>query len=226
MNQMVAAERNYVQFATSLKPLLDVEDQGKLQAIIEGYSGRSRLALSSMLASKMGFAAASPQTERLWGDLQDLMEDSVDWTIFWRQLSYVVSSSAQSHATYDELMVPKHDAAALLEILMPSFYEEVGERRTAWLRWISRYTEQLGVAGVDCTEASISMRTVSPKFIPREWMLVKAYTKAQDEKDFSILHELMNVFERPYDEQPDYEKKYYRRAPPTAEHQGGTAFMS
>lgn len=41
------------------------------------------------------------------------------------------------------------------------------------------------------------MRLVSPKFIPREWMLVDAYTKA-DKQDYTVLKELQRLFENPY----------------------------
>jgi uncharacterized protein YdiU (UPF0061 family) len=226
MNQLVAAQRNYIQFANSLKPLLNGLAIARLEAIVEGFRGRSKLALDSMLASKLGFAAASPQTVKLWEDLQVLMEDSIDWTIFWRQLSHVVIASVASTATFVNIMVQKYDAADLLEILGPCFYVNVGSRRKGWLDWIEHYVEQLGRAGINMQEASALMRSVSPKYIPREWMLVKAYSSAQEEKNYSTLHELVQCFERPYDEQPEFEEAYYLRAPPTAENQGGTAFMS
>ena len=40
------------------------------------------------------------------------------------------------------------------------------------------------------------------------------------------MHELFRLFEHPYDEQPDMEAKYYKRAPDSALLAAGTAFMS
>ena len=51
--------------------------------------------------------------------------------------------------------------------------------------------------------------------MPREWMLAEAY-KAAEKGDFSALHRLQGIFRRPYDEQPEHEASYYRRAPPEA----------
>ena len=41
-----------------------------------------------------------------------------------------------------------------------------------------------------------------------------------------MVEELFHLFEHPYDEQPELEAKYYRRAPDSALMTGGTAFMS
>ena len=56
------------------------------------------------------------------------------------------------------------------------------------------------------------MKLVNPKYIPREWMLKEAYTKA-DQGDYSIIIELHQLFLKPYDEQPHFQDKYYMRAP-------------
>ena len=64
-----------------------------------------------------------------------------------------------------------------------------------------------------------------PRFVPREWMLVEAYDLAAA-GDFSRVHELHALFERPYDEQPEAEARYYAIAPPEALIKGGTAWMS
>lgn len=37
---------------------------------------------------------------------------------------------------------------------------------------------------------------------------------------------MYNLFKKPYDEQPEMEAKYYRKAPKEAANVGGTGFMS
>ena len=74
-------------------------------------------------------------------------------------------------------------------------------------------------------------------FVPREWMLVKAYTAA-DKGDHSLIDELRLLFSDPYgtgcplegdagDDGADWLKamkaKYYRKAPAQALSEGGTA---
>jgi uncharacterized protein YdiU (UPF0061 family) len=86
------------------------------------------------------------------------------------------------------------------------------------------------------------MRTASPKYVLREWMLVEAYSKASPssirnplfpssikskDADESVIHELFELTKNPYDEGTDeQDEKYYRRAPDDALKAGGTAFMS
>lgn len=56
------------------------------------------------------------------------------------------------------------------------------------------------------------MLQVSPKYIPREWMLVDAYDAA-NKGDMSVFFELQSLFRAPYDEQDSLETKYYRKSP-------------
>jgi uncharacterized protein YdiU (UPF0061 family) len=73
--------------------------------------------------------------------------------------------------------------------------------------------------------AATSMKRVSPKYVPREWMLVEAY-RAAEEGDHGVVHALQRLFAAPYDEQPASEERFYRRAPVGADEQGGIGFMS
>ena len=69
------------------------------------------------------------------------------------------------------------------------------------------------------------MKRISPKYVPREWMLEEAYSAAE-KGDYTVLEKLSRLFSKPFEEQPEYEEAYYRRAPETAEAQGGIGFMS
>ena len=52
-----------------------------------------------------------------------------------------------------------------------------------------KYARRLAADGRSDPERRAEMRGTSPKYIPREWMLAEAYTKAEA-GDFSTLHEL------------------------------------
>jgi len=69
------------------------------------------------------------------------------------------------------------------------------------------------------------MRLCNPKYIPSEWRLVEAYAAANT-GDYSVVHELNRAFTAPYDEHPELEEKWYRRAPDAALATGGTTFFS
>ena len=69
------------------------------------------------------------------------------------------------------------------------------------------------------------MRRISPKYVPREWMLTEAYAAANS-GDYSKVHFLQDLFRKPFDEQPEMEERYYRRTPEFALNKPGVAFMS
>ena len=68
-----------------------------------------------------------------------------------------------------------------------------------------------------CCPVAVLARQFSPS--------PKAYEAAKKD-DYSVVHNLFSLFENPYDEQPDMEAKYYKRAPDSALLTAGTAFMS
>ena len=65
----------------------------------------------------------------------------------------------------------------------------------------------------------------NPRFVPREWLLVEAYTAAE-KGDYAPLHTLHRVLQNPYDEQPEAPAHFYSRAPKDVDEKGGVGFMS
>ena len=60
----------------------------------------------------------------------------------------------------------------------------------------------------------------------REWMLVDAYDAA-NQGNYTLVHELQDVFGEPFEEQSaDTTARFYRRRPDCADGRPGTAFMS
>lgn len=77
----------------------------------------------------------------------------------------------------------------------------------------------------DGAAAAARMNAVNPKFIPREWMLVEAYTAAQG-GDYSLVNSLHELFMDPYGEgSAEDVELYYRRAGAKSA-KGGVAYMS
>jgi len=69
------------------------------------------------------------------------------------------------------------------------------------------------------------MRSENPKYILREYMLVDAYKMAQG-GDYSRVEELYSLIRHPFEEQPEFEEKYYRRCPNEALETPGTSVMT
>ena len=76
--------------------------------------------------------------------------------------------------------------------------ELLDETRGEWCEWLSAYGARLKRDARDADERAREMRTTSPKYVPREWMLAQAY-EAADRGDLSVLHELYALLTSPCD---------------------------
>mmetsp|Transcript_4910 Transcript_4910/g.13702 ORF Transcript_4910/g.13702 Transcript_4910/m.13702 type:complete len:562 (-) Transcript_4910:493-2178(-) len=224
MNQPGAALANFHTLALSLAPLL-CEGKKGLQASDEASekaATKLQAAVSNTFREKLGFPdtrSGSSAASTFWPKLNPLIQKSkADYTVFFRQLSAV--AELPKEVTDEELMNP------LTEAFYQPLPHDLGKEIAGWLRgWRAALEEEAGGDTAALAGIAARMRTVNPKYIPREWMLVEAYDSAQ-KGDGAVVNELFRLFESPYDEQPEMEAKYYRRAPDTALLTGGTAFMS
>jgi len=216
MNQPGAAERNFFSFVKALTPLLDEEGTKEAQAIVAGFEETCAEVCNDMWRQKLGLKTWDKDTESLFGELKELMAaSSVDYTLLWRQLAELPAKGLTGESAPD----------GLLEPLRVAFYGKLGKSsEDQWAAWLKRWVSKIQAEGAP-QEAAALMRRTSPKYVPREWMLVEAYDAAY-KGDYSLVHTLYGLFSRPFDEQPEFEARYYRRAPASAEERGGTAFMS
>ena len=124
-----------------------------------------------------------------------MMETSVDYTIFFRELSSLPTE---------------------IEPLTKSFYNDNMDKALMdrWSKWLKKWQEAIKTTSLEESEAlSKQMKSVNPKYTLREWFLVPAYQKATD-GDYSLIHELQEVMNSPYEEQSkEVEEKYYRKKP-------------
>lgn len=231
MNQPKAGEKNFESFASALVPMLDANGKKELQEIVAQYPATSQKAMNDMWRSKLGLSTWTPASSKLIEELLVLLEDSqADYTMFWRQLATL----PERHITVAGALEEKKEAS-LLQHLEGIFYRPLSpahEKR--WNGWLDDFLSEHGKDGATPgVERAKSMRSVSPKYVPREWMLVAAYTAVIECGDASLVHELQQVFAQPFAEHPegvkDCEAKYYRKAALEAVEGvgvGGTSFMS
>ena len=232
LNQPNAGFANYQVLVESVAPVIAAaRGDDTMDAVVDEFLETAQkvftTALDTALRSKMGLPATADAGDELFDTVKDLMRESrTDWTIFWRQLTYVMKEFPDLNSEdYGDMM-------AVLEVDSSSpsspFYEELtSELRRQWIAWIKDWRETLksldGASGEQIYEL---MRTSNPKYVLREWMLVDAYSTATDE-DYTILKELYKLIQDPYAEGTKEEiAAYYRRAPDSAVGVGGTAFMS
>ena len=211
LNQPVAAERNFDMFCTALQPLLESNQSAsqQLSEIQNAFAKVMQEEMEKMFAAKLGLTTLD---EALFNDLATLlMQTSVDYTIFFRELS----------------MIPDD-----IESLKKSFYsnlnEEIDTRWSAWLtKWKSLITSTTDV-NTPHTLKDISelMKRVNPKYVLREWILAPAYQQAAT-GNYELIRELQEVMTQPYDEQSkEVEEKYYKLKPSEFSEVGGVSHLS
>jgi len=233
LNQPSAAFANYVVLVESVALILAAAaGDDSPDKVVERYTKAAQPifqeAIDKVFRSKLGFEAEYEPADTLWESLEPLMRKSrVDWTVFWRQLTYVMRDFQDMEST---------DFGAMLDAIYGDdgkregsspFYEALSdEGRQEWLAWIQQWRTALSAAGEMPEAVYDRMRMQNPKFVLREWMLVQAYQSAAKDEQ-AKLYDLYGLIQRPYDEGTDQEtSRYYRRAPDEALTSGGTAFMS
>jgi uncharacterized protein YdiU (UPF0061 family) len=233
LNQPTAAAMNFKMLMQAVMPLLATDPKdfksipattlARLNKIQMAFAASINHQVSTMFAAKLGLDCdimANEEDQELFAELQALLVlTPTDYTLFWRELSKLPSSAAT---------------------LRPAFYAtelyaaDPAKVERMWDGWLAKYNARIdaeiakhkrsgsAASSDDASDrptlnrATISdaMCRVNPKYVPREWMLVRAYKAAINSGDYSLIHELQRVFERPYDEQDEETaSKYYARKP-------------
>lgn len=198
-NQPVAAEHNFTMFCTALAPLLIKQPDAmkELEEIRNGFAVEIQDEIKTMFAAKMGLPTFN---ESLFSELITLMmETSVDYTIFFRELSSIPED---------------------IDPLKKGFYGQLDdEMEMRWASWLTNWKSLV-------TSSSEEMKRINPKYSLREWLLAPAYQQAAS-RNYTPLRELQDVMTQPYAEQSkEVENKYYRLKPPEFDRLGGVSHMS
>jgi len=137
--------------------------------------------------------------------LKLMVQTSVDYTIFFRELSAI-----------PEDMAP----------LEKSFYKRATEDEAPhWEGWFQQWRAAVTGRG-DLDGIREAMKRVNPKYTWREWLVVPAYQQAA-EGDFTLIEELQAVLTNPFDEQSQaVEDNYYRLRPEAFFVAGGVSHYS
>lgn len=204
-NQPIAAEANYHMFWQSVRPLLaeDAEALEHFDQVRHGFAEAMQKEIQRMWADKLGLPEFNLA---LFKELMQLMTRSeVDYTIFFRELSHIPD-----------------DIAALKK----SFYVKTSHQLDEqWQFWLNSW-RNLVIQGGNLAEISTKMKQTNPKYAWREWLVVPAYQQAMQGK-YTLIKELQEILNYPYDEQSQgVEDKYYRLKPKAFSSVGGVSHYS
>ena len=205
LNQPLAAEKNFETFCAALEPLLhsSPEQKRQLAKICEGFSPLIQTKINQMWADKLGLETLD---HKLLNQLITLMmKTHVDYTLFFRELCNIPENISD------------------IEI---SFYAAPSDEVTEeWQRWLTSWRKKIPSASSPEVIAK-QMKQINPKYTWREWLIVPAYQLAEN-GDYTLIHELEEVFQDPYGEQSQQmEDKYYRLRPLEFFASGGVSHYS
>ena len=160
-----------------------------------------------------------------------LTESQADYTIFYRILSSLPNTVDQLRLCFYNLNAVYADNAKA---------QKLNQRWDAWLKQWKLFLRQkwknMDQHEVKPTEEKNSndeyhlreqMRTLNPKYVPREWMLKQAYDALTHRGDRSSFDKLQHLFAHPYEEGTVEENdQYYRKSDLAFFTKGGVGFMS
>ena len=208
-NQPLAAQKNFEMFCKSIGGLLEVDSKEykELKAIKDNFSEKMQEKMNDMWASKLGLS--SFDYELLHELISLMIQTSVDYTIFFRELSCIPDS---------------------VEALKKSFYRDLKYDKKlidSWSKWLIKWNILIDANTKSSKEKlSSKMKLVNPKYILREWFLVPAYEQA-NEGIYTLINELQDIMNNPYSEQSEeIEDKYYRLKPIEFFDLAGTSHVS
>ena len=175
--------------AQALLPL--IEEQSLALAALDPFKTVFPQELERRMRAKLGLTdSAAPVDQKLIEDILSLLARSgIDYTIFWRRLSYSVGNGE---------VTPVRDL-----FLDPAGFDD----------WWLRYTERIGAQSRE--QLAQVMIATNPKFVLRNHLAELAIQSAK-KKDFAPIASLLQVLETPFDEHPEFE--HYADFPPDWAH--------
>ena len=221
-NQPLAAEANFHMFYSALRPLLleEADELAQLDQVRHSFTETMTKQVQKVWAAKLGLTAFDSE---LFKSLMSLMiRSQVDFTIFFRELS----------------TLPEQVSA-----LKKSFYIEISPQlEEQWQAWLNLWRRQLvdqtnsgqninvlnnsAPHNIELSEISAKMKQINPKYTWREWLVAPAYQQAM-KGDYSLVRELQEVLNSPYEEQSmEVEAKYYQLKPKEYFNAGGISHYS
>jgi uncharacterized protein YdiU (UPF0061 family) len=216
--QPAICQWNLAQLANAIYPLIGQAEP--LQAVLDGYTTVYREGWQRMMACKLGLESFDPHTDdALIAELLAILPlVETDMTIFFRRLARLKAHDPSMAAAGDDvLMAPLMEAYYVPGQLTSALRSRTGN-------WLRRYLERAGRDNLSHAERRRRMDAANPKSVLRNYMAQVAIDKAE-QGDFTMIHDLLDLLRRPYDEQPEKEI-YAARRPDWARHRPGCSMLS
>jgi uncharacterized protein YdiU (UPF0061 family) len=187
-NQVPVGHWNCYALGNALLPLIGETDDA--QEALDTYAPEFAATMDELLHAKVGLATTLDDDRLLLDEMFKIMADShVDFTLFFRRLGELRVDEPGQDAPLRDLFIDR-------------------EAFDAWaLKYRARLRQENSVDGV----RRDAMHRTNPKYVLRNYLAQVAIEQAQN-GDYSGVHKLLAVLERPFDEQPGNES--YAALPP------------
>ena len=180
-------------------PLMDEPEL--LHDVLDGYTNAHSTYQNDMWASKLGLDEFRNDDESLVRDLNELLQRvETDMTLFFRLLSLMQEPTIES--------------------LEDAFYDPTNIPVAEWDSWLSAWWQR-----VNSNPNREAMLSSNPKYVLRNWMAQLAIDAAEA-GDISVCEELYTLLKNPYDEQVEFEEKWFQKRPEWARHKIGCSMLS
>lgn len=205
------AQWNLTRLAEAIYPLVEAAEP--LEELLAGFEKRYVESWQSMMARKLGLRSPQPADVVLLNELDEVLQlAETDMTIFFRRLADLSPADPAS----DPVTVVR-EAYYLPDQLAGETLERIGN-------WLEDYVARLRQEGVGNEERRQAMNAVNPKYVLRNYLAQLAIDDAES-GDFALVGELLDLFRRPYDEQPARER-FAARRPDWARTRVGCSMLS
>ncbi len=211
---------NLIQLANALAPVFPGVEP--LQAGIDLYTSHFNAEVAAMMNAKLGLPADIPvEFSELSGKLLEIMSSiETDMTIFYRVLGNVPLTVSGSEP-------PSNAMNDVVQELGVSWYrpDQATESYQQTLKeWLLEYRKALQSLRISDEDRQASMARVNPKFVLRNYLAQLAIDRAE-QGDNGLIEELLQVLQKPYDEQTEKDHLAQKR-PDWARHRAGCSMLS
>jgi uncharacterized protein YdiU (UPF0061 family) len=198
-NQAQIGAWNFARLLESIGPLMS--DPEMLYQALDFYYESYEKYSNSMWADKLGIEVLKKSDDELIKEMTSLLQSTeTDMTIFFRLLSSIDTPD--------------------IEHLKFAFYKVDEIPVEQWNDWLNKWWKR-----ADSNPDKTKMNKANPKYVLRNWMAQLAIDAAEKE-DYTIAEELCKLLENPYDDQPDFEEKWFQKRPEWARDRVGCSMLS
>ena len=209
--QPAVAQWNLVQLANAIAPLFETTEP--LQQGLNHFATAYRDGFAAMTCAKFGFPVNGDAAQEMMAEAYALLQEcALDYTRFFRAL-----------ADLPEVLPEGESAVALLGDIA---YDDarLAVHRDTLDAWLRRWHASLDVVVDSHVARRMRMHAVNPRFVLRNYVAQQAIELAEA-GDESMIHTLLEVLRRPYDEQPEHAALMQRR-PEWARNKAGASMLS